>query len=168
MASTIVSTVVPSAMPAVSPAVHTPPNVPALPTPCDRASCEITSGSIAIGRVCMPAYAAPAIATGAYSQGPGTQMSPSRLSAASAKMIDAMANERSLPIRREMTAQSGAQSRAGATSARNRKVTPLPSTHFATYCAPASMTPVARPCSTNVSSSARNGWLRRSACTPSR
>ena len=30
-------------------------------------------------------------------------------------------------------------------------MTPLSSTHFATYCAPASMTPVASPCSTNVS-----------------
>ena len=95
-------------------------------------------------------------------------MSPSRLSAASAKMIEAIVNARSLPIRREMTAQSGAHSSAGATSARKRNVTPLSSTHFATYCAPASITPVASPCSTKVSRRARNGWLRRSACIPSR
>ncbi len=51
----MVSSVAPSAMPAVSPAVHTPPKLPARPSPCRLASCEITSGSIAIGSDCMPA-----------------------------------------------------------------------------------------------------------------
>ena len=51
-----------------------------------------------------------------------------------------------------MTAHSGAQSSAGAMSARNRNVTASLScsTQVATYCAPASIMPVARPCSTNV------------------
>jgi hypothetical protein len=85
-------------------------------------------------------------------------------------MIDAMANARSLPMRRATIPHSGAQISAGAMSATNRKVSALlsSSTYLAMYCAPASMMPVARPCSTKVASSARNGWLRRSASMPRR
>ena len=82
-----------------------------------------------------------------------------------AKMTLAIANARSLPMRRATTPHTGAAKSAGAISATNSSVTAASecSTQVATYCAPASMSPVARACSTKVASSARKGALRRSA-----
>src|SRR5690606_34863237 len=120
-----VSTTAPSAMPVVSPAVQTPPKMPARPGPLVFASWLMTSGSIAMGSVCMPAYAAPASATGAYSHGPGIHTSMTSERAARPNSTDAAPNASSLPVRREMSDQTGAQTSAGAMSATQRKVVPL-------------------------------------------
>ena len=71
----------------------------------------------------------------------------------------AIAKVRSLPMRRATHAPRRGGEQRGGDERDEQQLTAASecSTHVATYCAPASMSPVASACSTNVDSSARNG-----------